>query len=770
MKLNKVVLYILSLVMLFSSFSFVNVAAEEADYAISYDFDNQKDGDADGTVTISGISSDVTKINLYWGDDQSTALENYYNIATYTLEGCTSTDYSATKLEPDEDKKVTYTFKNGRLIPEGAACIIAEVYTGGEEAAKKLSFEIPTEKRLNINKDEMLYSTVWSSDFHAVNTAVLANSRERVGIADFVRLSDIDPQKFKGVIFNGDIADSGLDYQYAIIEDIFDENNIDFPIYYSTGNHDVAVTINGVVNDISSQAAKALDVRFKKLKDQFGLEFDRSDPWSYETYIGGHHYIFLASPYVTHYDFTDHQAKWLEEKLCYDEKSGVPTFVFTHMPWKNSGLTSTDGAPSGNKIDEIIARHPSVVWITSHVHMEPNTDQTTFNIAETGHTPAIDTGAVTYTVAYNQSKTKLTGGYSKYVQVWPDRIIMRTRNHAEQKWVAKAEHIIYVDDYGKTIGGNFTISSDGAEGEIKAGTVLCAKLDGADIDTSDYSVEWFDMNGTSLGTGKEYTVETADASVSAKLSRTSDGAYAYAVARYIAPKQDEGNGDGETEETPGDSLEFADTTTVKYCGDIVYVCGTADSSNAGEEATMAIISKSDYPDLSKAKYFGYCQIASDGSYMFKFKADEVSANDVFLIKAGTSEVAANHIAKKGDDEELVEVSAVINDDNTVSVTTKNVYADVTDAKVIISMYNPQTGEMIKNLSSDYKLAFGENGEYQSFVSQAVEQSAKVKVFLWTNFAQLKPLSGGVEAGVVNIPSSETDNSSEDDISSQNGEE
>ena len=771
MKMNKIISCVIALTMMVSMFSMITVSAASLDdITISYAFANDKDGDADGTVTISGIDAtlqaSITNINLYWGKSAVEKLDNYYNIANYTVEGYTTAnaDWDSTKLSYENDS-ITYTFKNGRLIPEGATHVIAQIQethqeqNGVDKDNKPVyvtvldnevykSIEIPAAKRLSADKSEMLYNMVWASDYHAENTSILSGSEQRKGVEDFVRMAamgrEVGADKFKGVIFNGDISNSSIDYEYAIIEQIMEENRVDFPVYYTTGNHDTAVTINNVVTDVSAEAAKAMKVRFDKLEDQFGLTFDHSDPWSYETYINGHHYIFLSTPYITSYALTGSQALWLEEKLCYDEKSGIPTFVFTHLPYISiGGYEPFSGAETFAKI---IARHPSAVVISSHVHFEPDNDRETFSIVD--GTPAIDTGAVTYT---NAGKGRGRGGYSKYLEFYADRIIMRTRNVKTQTWVAKADHIIYVDDYGKTIAEDFSIASSN-EGVIEAGEILTAKLGGADIPDG-YSVEWFNMSGTSLGTGATYTVETADASVSAKITRVSDGAYEWALARHGKPVYDfvidDGTDDGDGDVNPGDSLVFNGPTTVKYYDDIVYLYGAVASTYAGKEATMVLMNKADYPDMSKAKYFGYCTIAADGSYMFKFKATDVAAGDMFLIKVGDAAIAANEVGTKGSLEEIVEVTATINDDNTIAITTKNVYADAMNAKVILAMYDAVTDKLVNTKVSDYKLAFSENGELQSWVSEAIEGGTYVKVFLWTNLTDIVPLSNGNDR--VDVP-------------------
>ena len=758
MKPNKIISCIIALSMIISTFSVATVAAATLDdVSVNYAFANEKDGDADGTVTISGIDESlqatVTGIDLYWGTSAENKLENHYNIKNYTVEGYTTAnkDWDSTKLEYENDS-VVLLLDSGRLIPEGATHLIAEVKTA--DSSKKIAFEIPANKRLSLDKSKMLYNMVWASDYHAENTSILPDSEARKGIEDFNRLAAIGrtagADKFKGVIFNGDITNSSIDYEYAIIEQIMEENKVDYPVYYSTGNHDTAVTVNNVVTDVSDEAAKALDVRFKKLEDRFGLTFDHSDKWSYETYINGHHYIFLSSPQVTSYALTSSQAKWLEEKLSYDEKSGVPTFIFTHLPYVSIGGYS---AFSGHEtFAEILKRHPSAIVISSHVHFELDQDRVTYEIVD--GTPAVDTSAVTYTnTKYSDQRGR--GGYCRYVEVYPDRIIMKSRNVKTQQWTPRAEHIIYIDDYGKTIAENFDVVSTGTAGVIAEGDVLTAKLGGNDIPEG-YTVEWKDMSGNILGTDATYSVTAAGASVSAKITRVSDGAYAYAVARHGSwvSEYDPGLDEEEDEEAPrpGDSLVIDGDTTVQYYGDIVYISGRADASLAGEEATMALISRADYPDMNKAKYFGYCKVTSTGDYTFKFKASDVDEGDVFLTKVGNTTVTASPVWQKDAEEELVSVSLSLDSENKVALEVKNIFADIMIAKLIIATYD--SNRVLLNAKTiDYSLAFGENGEVQKYLSDAAVTGATVSAYLWRDLTSGKPLS---DADSMEIPAVATE--------------
>ena len=757
MKLNKVISCIIALTMIISMFSCVNVSAASLDgLTLTYTFaEGTAKGVADGTVTISGITeelqADITNVNIYWGKNSTDKLDSYYDLKYYTVDGRASGNGSTsknTKLEYTENA-LTYVLSGNMAIPNGASHLIAEV-TGTTAGTVKLSVEIPAEKRFNHTNENLKYAMVWSSDIHLEKSSAIAGSVTRKAIQGIKAISEQYGDKFEGMIINGDIANSAKKYEYDMAEQFFRDYGFDFPVYYSNGNHDTIMFSNGV--NQYDECEKAMQYRFDKLEEDFGITFDPADFWSYETTIDGHHYIFFASPYKDiGVSLTDARKAWLEEKISMYEKSGEPTFIFTHYPY--AGKLSRDTA--GFTFDDILERHPSVTVITSHVHMELNSDFITTNISTTGGNNFLDTSSLSYT--NNLNSVKRYSPESRFIEVYDDAIILKAIDFSNNTWIPRGEHVLTVNGSSNPFEGTFTVSSNAAEGVMDAGTVLTAKLNGFDIPEG-YKVSWYNMAGTELAEGNTYTVTTANASVGAKIVKTEDNSYARAVARYIAPVEDDGSGDGDDTETilPSDDVEFTNETTIKYYDDVVFLSGEVDASYAGKEATMVLIPKATYPDLSTAKYIGYCTIADTGAYTFKFKANNVSDGDMFLIKVDNAAVAASEVVQKGSAEELVEVTEVLVDDTgKVSFQLKNRYADATNAKIIIATYD-MNDNLIKVNPVSYEIAFGENGEIVEYLSEVgaadLTGTAYAKIFLWSSLTDIKPLSSDntVYTGSVEI--------------------
>ncbi len=741
MKMNKIISCIIALTMIISMFSCITVSATSLDgLELTYTFENDTKGTADGTITITGVTSElqsaITNINIYWGKNSAEILDDYYNLKYYTVAGPTTG-----KSETGKDTKLKYigeTFTcvlSGSLaIPNDATHLIADVVTA--DATRKLSVEIPGEKRLNLTSGDLKYSMIWGSDIHFRKQSALPTSVTRKAVQGAVAVSDIYGNKFKGMIINGDIADTAKNYEYAMAEQFFEEYNVDFPVYYANGNHDTLTYSNGT--STYQECEKAMAYRFEKLEKDFGLTFEHDDPWSYETTIGGHHYIFFATPYYNRgVQLTDARKAWLEEKISMYEKSGQPTFLFTHMPYAGKLSVDTTGSEPFN-IDDILERHPSVTVITSHVHMDLNSDYLTTLIddPESGNN-FIDTASMKDTI--NPSGSGRTVAEGRVVEVYDDVILIKSRDFSENKWIPRGENILKVASDEEAFEGEFTISSSDEEGVINEGTVLTAKLNGEDVPEG-YTVKWYDLSGTELAEGNTYTVVTANKSVKAKIVKTEDNSYANTVARYIVSAQDD--------EDEDNSTIVAGNTIVKYYGKVVNISGNAGETHAGEKATIVLAPNTSFNDFENTKYIGECTIASDGTYNFKFKADDVSANDVFLVKVGSNTVSANRVVARTT-EELVEVTPTMDDENILSLSIKNILADTTKAKLIIATYDIND-KLIAATPVDYDMAFNENLDLQTYTGTDAISGTYVRVYLWSNLLDMIPLSNSDRENIPNI--------------------
>jgi len=243
--------------------------------------------------------------------------------------------------------------------------------------------------------------------------------------------------------------------------------------------------------------------------------------------------------------------------------------------------------------------------------------------------------------------------------------------------------------------------------------------------------------------GNTFTVTTANASVSAK-AVASDGAYAYAVARYIAPVVDDGD-----DEITEPEVTFDGNTTVRFYNNILNISGNLDSSYAGKKAILLLIPKATYTDLTTAEYINECTIAADGSYFFKFKSDAVDLEEdyVFILKTESGEITKNEVLPVTT-EQLVELTATYDSQTgNLNATIKNKFLDETVLSFIIANYG-ENKLFNSAVTIPLELTFNENGEAQS-TSVTVEEPGKtLKVFIWKDLTSLKPVSNYFETDVT----------------------
>lgn len=729
-KLNKFLTAILSLSITMSAF----VLPVRAESGLTYTPLTQTAGIADGTVTIPANEA-ATFVNLYWGDENGVALEDCAYIHKFIKEA--SDDYPTAKVIDFSATDITYIIDGSRYLPHNAKTLVAEYLDDGSNVLSTISCAIPDDNQHTYEKPN--YSMFWISDVHSQNYSYKTTSNQynaftvMKAVADSERANGVN---FKGTIINGDIANSGLDYEYEILEDIMVENEIDFPVYYTNGNHDTSM--------FGYEAcADAMDYRFEKLREEHGITFTETHAWSYDTYIEGQHYIFLAIPNGTSYSLSAAQAKWLETKICESANSGIPTYIFSHVPaygmlpgghYGNAFNVNTESAA----FKDIVKKYPEVVFITSHVHNNLYCDYDT--VKEIDGVTYVDTSAVynTNVYTYPDDPTKKTaigagGSQGRYVMVYDDKIVIRSINFKNSLWIPNSEYVIPVD-VSKKFDGTPSISYS----NLSVGSQLTAKLDGADINTDIYSCEWF-VEGTSVGTGTTYTVETQDLNVALKVTSISDGTYAYASTSYFDYKADEdntGEGDG-TLDVP--EITYTNDNTVTYDGDIIYLEGDAGSANAGKTVTLVIAPKNAYTDASNIKYINDCIVGSDGKYVFKFKADLVSEDDFLMAKIQSENVTNSIISAKSANELHLEMLMTLDSTNTPVLSIRNKYKDAENVKVIIATYTANN-VLIKADMVDYKMAFGEFGQQQIYNHTEAVTGNTVKAFIWKGIGDITPLA------------------------------
>ena len=695
--------------------------------AVAYTFDTQTAGIADGTITLSGIPEDASKVRLYWGSDATTALSDCSDIKIYTSSETVAYNEEALSLT---EGSLTYTVEGSRYIPQNAKYIIAEI-TNADGTLTNVSQELTN---TGFSDGDMLYSMFWISDVHIRWLSSSDTSSQSKAFKIMREMADADGDKFKGVIMNGDLANASYDFEWGLLAKMIDKHFADdYPVYYNIGNHDQYELDN---------AKAAFDQYFDKMEGM-GYTFSKTDKWSYDTYIGGQHYIFWATPNNWSGTYKEWAAgesdyEWLEEKLSEGDRAGAKNYLFTHLLAKDttpgsSGKSAFNKSEGDTEFAAIMERHPHTVVVTSHVHLDMDTDMKT--LISNKSTPSyLDTSSLYYTNTYIPKYTSdIKHAYGRYVQIYEDKLVVRTKNFLNNKWVPRAEYIIPVDN-SVTFEGTPSVANSG-EGLV-VGNVLTAKLNGNDVDTDKYSCEWFISGSGSVGTDTTYIIATADKNVSLKITDKATGAYAYATTGYYSYTEPE---EEEPTDTTPTSPEMTNDNTVVENNDIVMVTGNVGTANAGKDIMLVVIPEDSYNNASTIKYINEVKVKDDGSYTFKFKADNVSEDDFLMAKLEGRDVTNSIIDVKAPNVWGVDMTMALDGSNIPTLSIINKYLDkAEDLKLIIATYDANK-VLLSTKIVNWDMGFGAYGEVQKYKGSAVE-GATVKAFLLTDFETVEPLA------------------------------
>jgi len=185
-----------------------------------------------------------------------------------------------------------------------------------------------------------------------------------------------------------------------------------------------------------------------------------------------------------------------------------------------------------------------------------------------------------------------------------------------------------------------------------------------------------------------------------------------------------------TAENPYTVKKLADEITAgnsvysRYLENVVNVSGNAGAEYAGEKATVILIPKESYNKITTAKHIGAAEIASDGSYNLKFKAD-ADENDIVVVKLSNKDISYSVNSAKASKELPVSFVMDYNSDSKVELNIRNLWLENPEVKVIIGVYN-SNDTLINCFVADKSLDFI-GGE---FVSVETFKEGRIKAFIW----------------------------------------
>jgi 3',5'-cyclic AMP phosphodiesterase CpdA len=275
------------------------------------------------------------------------------------------------------------------------------------------------------------------SDSHLVPAgSYFAPSINRQFAEALTDLQQIEPDLW---LFNGDLTEHGYPEELAAFRALVGDRGLQRALV-TTGNHEFFDA------DATDQVA------LERFQHAFGL--DR--PYSSRLAAGVHFVMLADEQYKTaprNGDWawlTPEQLAWFEQVLAVNR--GCFTVVCLHQPLQETvsgsrGGNAFAGSGQAGALRQILKRNPQVrLWFSGHTHMELDAEN---QLVQQGRTLFLGLGSTCYlyTPASGSAEPDSPAGYrknreasqSRVLEIWPDRVAIRTRDHAAGAWLDHLE-------------------------------------------------------------------------------------------------------------------------------------------------------------------------------------------------------------------------------------------------------------------------------------------------------------------------------------------
>lgn len=426
---------------------------------LNYEFKSPRRGSADGKIWLEcyqdQLSSEAS-VTLYWGydkDDSVIPLENYTPIA---------------KIDGETAQK-GYSIDKSLCIPKSATAVLAEILD--EDRVVTVAFKIPEEK-LPESYGKPLYTVGFASDFHiggwgsesAPKEGLLKARDEFNSLVDFlVTEGDLiqwhgcySGEEFKKYNYDretnkwGDNGERDPKFvetgrsQWAMLEEYMEGFTI--PVYHCQGNHDIIdedhwSPVCGNRDYFGEYLTKHIKQSEKNGRYEHHIQRDESVHY-YETVIKGHKFVFTEAPHPhkPHDVIGKEELEWLDRVLFDGEESGKPIFVMGHSPIdpRLNKKTAYANFKDLDKLKEIFAKHPTVIYVSGHSHFTLDTPLLNAIDGRQEQPSHLHNGGMTTTIDPPPMKQyNITHG--TVAEVYGDRILIRGRNCSTGEWISLAE-------------------------------------------------------------------------------------------------------------------------------------------------------------------------------------------------------------------------------------------------------------------------------------------------------------------------------------------
>ena len=392
----------------------------KAPISVTYTLDNEKDGMADGKLTVKlpeGHNAD--DIYMWWGND-SGKLAGYTRLARFKVTGTT----------------VTHNMTANTLIPQGATKLLVYSYNDANGLSEDF-FEVKLpEGAASKDLGKVLSEFQIVSDIHIKGDATHEYSKHFVAM-----LNDVvkNSPSSAGIFTVGDNVDRGDKPEYwTYFNNLYKSVSGAPAIYLGIGNHEYIGT--------SYDSGLAQFLANVKLPDGAA-----PTAVNYDCYVNGYHYIYIGTSETgTSAAISRDVLRWLDETLKKDT-DGKPVFLFLHQPMLNtvSGSSTSEGwsgISNHKELKSVLDKYPNVIMFNGHTHWILDSDNCMFD--GDGKTATIfNTASVAYLWHSYDVPTgeRMTGSEGYYIRAYEDKIAVLGRNFVTGEWVSSAQFIVKLD-------------------------------------------------------------------------------------------------------------------------------------------------------------------------------------------------------------------------------------------------------------------------------------------------------------------------------------
>lgn len=339
-------------------------------------------------------------------------------------------------LNPSDALKLIETFLSPRWFFASSSEDKDEIHRLADELRKASGLlpDNPEEEQ----KPYLCFPVI--SDIHVQYWDTDAHNKFAAALID---LNEINPA-CDALIINGDLGD-GRPSDYQVLSNLLATASHPQHIYYTIGNHEFYKAYYDQNGNWNPNTFPNLET--DRMSIERFLSFAKLPSLYYDTWMKGHHFIFLGSEQYKQSDPTmnedaylsEAQLTWLKTTLNQNYIRDKAIFVFLHQPLPGTVSGSNNrGVVQFEALRVLLSQYPEVILFTGHTHWELRLSNTlvrnTFTMVNSSsvHKP------------YDANDLPLAGNKSEglFIEVYADRIVIKGRDFAGKRWIPEAQFTI----------------------------------------------------------------------------------------------------------------------------------------------------------------------------------------------------------------------------------------------------------------------------------------------------------------------------------------